>query len=170
MLPDPFRGMGERRNSTEAQQSGHIQRFGSEVKNGRSSAKDGAAERLRYETIQVMESPPSPEGCGRNSGITSRPARISGRSKLTRNPRNRSIGTTALCFKKQRRFIINETLFINLLFYISSHSIKTVPITSQSTRPHMAWPPVRSNLWTLCKILYGNTRIMGYSAIKSNIR
>jgi len=41
VLPDPFRGMGAQRNSTETQQSGHAQRSGSEVKNGRSSAKDG---------------------------------------------------------------------------------------------------------------------------------
>jgi len=45
-VPDPFLGMGARRNSTETQQSGHAPRFGPEVKNGRSSAKDGAPERL----------------------------------------------------------------------------------------------------------------------------
>jgi len=32
--------------STETQQSGHVPRFGTEVKHGRSSAKDGAPERL----------------------------------------------------------------------------------------------------------------------------
>jgi len=32
MLPDPFRGMGEWRNSTEAQQSGHAPRSEPEVK------------------------------------------------------------------------------------------------------------------------------------------
>jgi len=35
------------RNSTETQQSGHTPRSGPEVKNGRSSAKDGSPERLR---------------------------------------------------------------------------------------------------------------------------
>jgi len=40
------------RNSTETQQSGHAPRFGPEVKNGRSSAKDGAPESLRCGTIQ----------------------------------------------------------------------------------------------------------------------
>jgi len=43
--PDPFRGIGVRRNSAETQQSGHAPRSGPEVKNGRSSAKDGALER-----------------------------------------------------------------------------------------------------------------------------
>jgi len=42
VLPDPFRGMGTRRNSAETQQSGHTPRSGPEVKNGRSSARDGA--------------------------------------------------------------------------------------------------------------------------------
>jgi len=41
VLPDPFRGMGAWRNSTETQQSGHAPRSGPEVKNGRSSAEDG---------------------------------------------------------------------------------------------------------------------------------
>jgi len=40
------------RNSTETQQSGHAPRPGLEIKKGRSSAKDSAAERLRYGTIQ----------------------------------------------------------------------------------------------------------------------
>jgi len=40
------------RNSTETQQSGHAPRFEPEVKNGRSSAKDSAPERLRCGTIQ----------------------------------------------------------------------------------------------------------------------
>jgi len=52
VLSDPFRGMGVGRNSTETQQSGHNPRSGPEVKNGRSSDKDGAPERLRCETIQ----------------------------------------------------------------------------------------------------------------------
>jgi len=48
----PFRGMGAWRNSAEAQQSSHDLRYGSETKNGRSSAKDGAPERLRCGTIK----------------------------------------------------------------------------------------------------------------------
>jgi len=52
VLPDSFRGMGALRNSTEIQQSCHDLRFGPEVKNGRSSAKDGAPERLRCRTIK----------------------------------------------------------------------------------------------------------------------
>jgi len=43
-LPDTFRGMGAWRNSTETQQSGHASKSGPEVKNGRSSAKDGTPE------------------------------------------------------------------------------------------------------------------------------
>jgi len=56
VLHDPFRGMRAWRNSTETQQSGHAPRSGPEVKNGRSSAKDGAPERLRYGTIQKVVS------------------------------------------------------------------------------------------------------------------
>jgi len=52
VLPDPFRGMGVWRNSTETQQSGHAPRSGLEVKIGRSSAKDGAPERLRCGTVK----------------------------------------------------------------------------------------------------------------------
>jgi len=52
VLPDPFRGMGAWTNSTETQQSSHAPRSGPEIKNGRSSAKDGAPERLRCKTIQ----------------------------------------------------------------------------------------------------------------------
>jgi len=52
VLPEPFQGMWAWRNSTETQQSGHAPRFGPEVKNGRSSPKDGAPERLRCRTIQ----------------------------------------------------------------------------------------------------------------------
>jgi len=51
VLPDTFRGMGAQRNSTEAQQSVHAPRSGPVYKNGRSSAKDGSMERLRYGTI-----------------------------------------------------------------------------------------------------------------------
>jgi len=46
VLPDPFRGMGAWRNSTETQQLGHAPRSGSEVKNGRSSAENGTPERI----------------------------------------------------------------------------------------------------------------------------
>jgi len=46
VLPDSFRGIGARRNSTKAQQSGHAPRSGPEVKTGRSNAKDSALERL----------------------------------------------------------------------------------------------------------------------------
>jgi len=42
VLPDPFRGIEAWRNTTETQQSGHASRFGPEVKNGKSSAKDCA--------------------------------------------------------------------------------------------------------------------------------
>jgi len=52
VLPDAFQEMKARRNPMETQQSGHAPRFGPEVKNGRSSAKDGAPERLRCGTIQ----------------------------------------------------------------------------------------------------------------------
>jgi len=52
VLPDPFRGIGVWRNSMETQQSGHASRSGPEVKNGSSSAKDGAPDRLRCGTIQ----------------------------------------------------------------------------------------------------------------------
>jgi len=52
VLPDLFRVMGVWKNSTETQQLGHAPRSGSEVKNGRISAKDGAPERLRCRTIQ----------------------------------------------------------------------------------------------------------------------
>jgi len=44
--------MGAWRNSMETQQSFHVPRFGSEVKNGRSSAKGGVPERLRCGTFQ----------------------------------------------------------------------------------------------------------------------
>jgi len=52
VLPDPFQGMGAWKNSTETQHLGHAPRSGPEVKNGRSSAKDGTPERLRCGTIQ----------------------------------------------------------------------------------------------------------------------
>jgi len=52
VLSDPFRGMVAWRNSTETQHSGHTQRSGPEIKNGRTSAKGGAPERLRCKTIQ----------------------------------------------------------------------------------------------------------------------
>jgi len=52
VLPDPFRGMGVRRNFAETQQSDHSPSSGPEVENGRSRAKDGAPEGLRCGTIQ----------------------------------------------------------------------------------------------------------------------
>jgi len=52
VLPDPFGGMGAWINYTELQQAGHAPRSGPEVKNGRSSAKDGAPERLGYGTVK----------------------------------------------------------------------------------------------------------------------
>jgi len=52
VLPNPFRGMGAWRNSTETQQSGHATRFRPEVKNGRSGAEDGMPERIRCETVK----------------------------------------------------------------------------------------------------------------------
>jgi len=51
VLPDPFRGMGAWRNSTETQQFGHTLRSGPELKN-RSSAKDGVPERLGCGTVK----------------------------------------------------------------------------------------------------------------------
>jgi len=52
VLPDTFRGMGTWWNSTETQQLRHAPRSEPEVKNGRSSAKDGAPERLGCETVK----------------------------------------------------------------------------------------------------------------------
>jgi len=52
VLPDPFRGMGAWRDSTEIQQSGHTPSSGPEVKNGRSSAEDGAPEILGCGTVK----------------------------------------------------------------------------------------------------------------------
>jgi len=52
VLPDPFRGMGAWRKSSETQLSAHARRSGPQIKDGRSSAKDGAPERLRCGTIQ----------------------------------------------------------------------------------------------------------------------
>jgi len=52
VLSDPFGGMRALRNSTQTQQSGHASRSGPEVKNGRSSAEDGAPERLGCGTVK----------------------------------------------------------------------------------------------------------------------
>jgi len=52
VLPNPFREMGAWRNSTETQQSVHAPRSGPEVKNGRSSAEDGALERIGCGTVK----------------------------------------------------------------------------------------------------------------------
>jgi len=51
VLPNPFRGMGAWRNSTETQKSGHAPRSRSDVKNG-NSAEDGVPERLGCETVE----------------------------------------------------------------------------------------------------------------------
>jgi len=53
VLPDPLRGVGAWKNSTETQQSGHAPRFRPEIKNG-SSAKDGAPERLGCGTVKEV--------------------------------------------------------------------------------------------------------------------
>jgi len=47
-------GDGGVKNFTETQQTGHTPRPGPNVKDGRSSAKDGALERLRCRTIEEM--------------------------------------------------------------------------------------------------------------------
>jgi len=44
--------MGAWRNSTETQQLGHAPRSGPEIINGRSSAEDGALERLGCGTVK----------------------------------------------------------------------------------------------------------------------
>jgi len=46
--------MGVWRNSTKTQQSGHAPRSGPEIKNGSSSVKNGAPERLRCGIIQEV--------------------------------------------------------------------------------------------------------------------
>jgi len=49
VLPDPFRGMWARKNSAETQQTaGPLRKSGPEIKDGRSSAKDGALERSKW--------------------------------------------------------------------------------------------------------------------------
>jgi len=58
VLPDPFRGLGAWRNSTETKQPGHAQRSGPEVKNG-SSAKDGAPRRAQMWNNPGGESDPA---------------------------------------------------------------------------------------------------------------
>jgi len=52
VLSDPFRGVGEWKNSMETQQSGYTPRSGPEAKNGRSGADDGAPERLGCGTVE----------------------------------------------------------------------------------------------------------------------
>jgi len=47
------RGMRAWKNSTETQQLGQAPRFGPEVKNGRSSVKDGVLERLRCDDQMI---------------------------------------------------------------------------------------------------------------------
>jgi len=62
VLPDSFRGMGAWRNSTETQQSDHAPKTGPEVKDVRSSAKDGAPESTNV-------SPPQTSWCGPHPSI-----------------------------------------------------------------------------------------------------
>jgi len=52
VLPDPFREIGTRSNSSDTQQLSHVPRSGQEIKDERSTAKDDAPERLRCGTIQ----------------------------------------------------------------------------------------------------------------------
>jgi len=79
VLPDPFRGTGAWRNSTEAQQSGHAPRSGPEIIN-RSGAENGAPERIGLGTVkeevsQILLSVLScigkrtKEGCDRGSKV-----------------------------------------------------------------------------------------------------
>jgi len=60
VLPDPFRGIGAWRNSTETQQSGHAPRSGPKVKNGRSDAEDGGTRMrgcgtVKEEVSQILQ-------------------------------------------------------------------------------------------------------------------
>jgi len=65
VLPDPFRGMGAWRNSTEIQQSGHTQRSEPEVENGRNTLKDSAPGcRFRCGIIQEQHFTTSTWWCG----------------------------------------------------------------------------------------------------------
>ena len=52
VLPDPFRGMGARRNSAETQQSGHTPRSGPYIENRERGAKDRFAKRFRSTTVE----------------------------------------------------------------------------------------------------------------------
>ena len=52
ILPDPFRGMGARRNSAETQQSGHNPRSGPKIKNGERGAKDRFTKGFRGRTVE----------------------------------------------------------------------------------------------------------------------
>jgi len=52
VLPDPFGGMGERKNSEESQTVGPRPKVWTRGRNGTSSVKDGAPERFRCGTIQ----------------------------------------------------------------------------------------------------------------------
>jgi len=54
--PTPFRGMGARRNSLETEQSSHAPTSRPEIKDGRSSEKYDASERLRCEIMQKVVS------------------------------------------------------------------------------------------------------------------
>ena len=52
VLPDPFRGMGARRNSAETQQSGHTSRPGQQIKNRERGAKDRSTKGPRGRTVE----------------------------------------------------------------------------------------------------------------------
>ena len=52
VLPDPFRGMGARRNSAETQQSGHTPRSGLKIENRERGAKDRFAKGFRSRTVE----------------------------------------------------------------------------------------------------------------------
>jgi len=74
MLPDPIRGMGLRRNSAETQQSDYTPRSGPEVKNRRSSVKNGAPERFNASNPEEGELDPAVDvrrRCKKNSSVLS---------------------------------------------------------------------------------------------------
>jgi len=76
VLPDPFRGMGVRKNSTETQQSDHAPRSGLDVKNGRSSVagKSSAGEDQMRDNSEGGELDPAGDArrcCKKNSVFSS---------------------------------------------------------------------------------------------------
>ena len=52
VLPDPFRGMGARRNYAVTQQSGHTPRSGPQIENRERGAKDRFAKGFRSTTVE----------------------------------------------------------------------------------------------------------------------